>query len=253
MFCPHCNSNIPDGSNICPLCYGNIAGTKAQTAQEQVHPAADEPQKHEQPKKAKSSSGKKPAYTKGSRKSKKNTDSAPMIIAVGLILILVVIIVMIVMSMFGAGGDVNVNAADKNTPQASIKQTPDVNLIVFGATAAPQPYTQITPTPRIEVTPTPTPVPEVSYSTLRKGDEGPDVVSMQLALTELGYLSGAADGNFGTGTQNAVKKFQQDNGLDADGIAGKLTLEALYAKSSVTPMPDSTPAVQPGDILDLPG
>ena len=28
MFCPHCNSNIPDGSNICPLCYGNIAGVK---------------------------------------------------------------------------------------------------------------------------------------------------------------------------------------------------------------------------------
>ena len=79
------------------------------------------------------------------------------------------------------------------------------------------------------------------------------VAAYQLALTELGYLNGAADGNFGTGTQTAVKKFQQDQGLDADGIAGKLTLEALYQKSSVTPMPNSTPAVQPGDILDLPG
>lgn len=252
MFCPHCNSNIPDGSNICPLCYGNIAGTHAQTAQEQVHPDAQESQ--EQPvKKSKPHGSKKPAYTKGSRGGKKNSDKAPMIIAVGLILILVVIIVLIVMSMFGAGGDMQTGGNDKNTPQASVKQTPDVNLIVFGATATPQPYTQVTATPRIEVTPTPTPVPQVSYSTLRKGDEGVDVVSMQLALTELGYLSGAADGNFGTGTQNAVKKFQQDNGLDADGIAGKLTLEALYAKSSVTPIPDTTPAVQPGDILDLPG
>lgn len=250
MFCPHCNNNIPDGSNICPLCYGNIAGVRTQSAQEQVHPEADEPKVR----KAKSGKAKKPAYTKGSRGTKKNTDKAPMIIAIGLILILVIIIAMIVMSMFGAGNDnTGINPGNANTSQAAIKQTPDVNLIVFGATPTPQAYVQVTPTPRIEVTPTPTPAPAVSYSTLRKGDEGPDVVTMQLALTELGYLNGASDGNFGTGTQNAVKKFQQDNGLDADGIAGKLTLEALYAKSSVTPMPDSTPSVKPGDILDLPG
>jgi len=247
MFCPHCNSSIPDGSNICPLCYGNIAGVKTQAPREQVHPEAEgaaRPAAH------KPRPGKKAAYTKGSRGPKKSADRTPMIIAIGLILILVIIIVMIVMSMFGAGGDA---AAPKDTPQAAVKQTPDVNLIVFGTTATPQPYVQVTATPRIEVTPTPTPVPEVSYSTLRKGDEGPDVVTLQLALTELGYLNGAADGNFGTGTQTAVKNFQQDEGLDADGIAGRLTLEALYGKSSVTPMPDSTPAVQPGDILDLPG
>ena len=249
MFCPHCNSNIPDGSNICPLCYGNIAGVKAQTAKEQVHPDAEQPK---QSAKAKPRAGKKTAYTKGSRGKKKNADRTPMIIAIGLILILVIIIAMIVRSMFAAGDNTGVIGGN-TTPQQTVKQTPDVNLIVFGATATPQPYVQVTATPRVEVTPTPTPVPAVSYSTLRKGDEGPDVVTMQLALTELGYLNGAADGNFGTGTQTAVKKFQQDQGLDADGIAGKLTLEALYQKSSVTPMPDSTPAVQPGDILDLPG
>ncbi len=249
MFCPHCNSNIPDGSNICPLCYGNIAGVKAQTAKEQVHPEADEPQARQ---KAKAKGNKKTAYTKGSRGKKKNADRTPMIIAIGLILILVVIIAMIVRSMFVAGDD-NGGAGTNAAQNQTVKQTPDVNLIVFGATATPQPYVQVTPTPRIEVTATPSPTPQVSYSTLRKGDEGPDVVTLQLALTELGYLNGAADGNFGTGTQTAVKKFQQDKGLDADGIAGKLTLEELYKASSVTPMPDSTPAVQPGDILDLPG
>lgn len=248
MFCPHCNSNIPDGSNICPLCYGNIAGVRTQSAQEQVHPDADHPQPAPKPKK-KTGGGKKTAYSKGSRGTKKRQDVTPMIIALGLILILVIIIALIVRSMFGAGDP----SGPQNTTQVTVKQTPDSNLIVFGATATPQPYAPVTPTPRIEVTPTPTPQPQISYSTLRKGDEGPDVVTMQLALTELGYLSGAADGNFGTGTQNAVKKFQQDNGLDADGIAGKMTLEALYAKSSVTPMPDSTPQVRPGDILDLPG
>ena len=32
MFCPHCHNKIPDGSNICPLCYSNLAGLKAQPA-----------------------------------------------------------------------------------------------------------------------------------------------------------------------------------------------------------------------------
>ena len=40
--------------------------------------------------------------------------------------------------------------------------------------------------------------------------------------------AGDGDGNFGTGTQTAVKKFQSDNGLDADGIAGKNTQNSLY-------------------------
>ena len=30
MFCPHCHNKIPDGSNICPLCYANLAGVKPQ-------------------------------------------------------------------------------------------------------------------------------------------------------------------------------------------------------------------------------
>ena len=77
------------------------------------------------------------------------------------------------------------------------------------------------------------------------------MVTLQQALVELGYLNGATDGNFGTGTETAVKNFQAANGLDADGIAGKLTLEALFKLSSVTPMPEVT--VGPGDILDLPG
>ena len=32
MFCPHCHNKIPDGSNICPLCYSNLAGVKPQSA-----------------------------------------------------------------------------------------------------------------------------------------------------------------------------------------------------------------------------
>jgi len=248
MFCPHCHNKIPDGSNICPLCYSNLAGLKTQPAP--VAKNADGQTAEVKVKKAPArKSAKKAAYTKGSRGSKKNADKTPMIIAFGLIVILVVIIVMIVRSMFGAGGDMSLRAT--NTPVAQTQNTPEGNFIVFGVTPTPAPRIEITPTPAIEITPTPAPTPEPSYRTLRKGDEGPEVVTLQQALTELGYLSGAADGNFGTGTQTAVKQFQEDNNLDADGIAGRMTQEALFAKSSVTPIPETT--VGPDDIMDLPG
>ena len=247
MFCPHCHNKIPDGSNICPLCYSNLAGVKAQPAP--ASKSADEPGEAKVKKAPVRKSTKKAAYTKGSRGGKKSADKTPMIIAFGLIMILVVIIVMIIRSMFGAGD--NAGAKNPNPPAVQAQNTPEGNFIVFGATPTPTARIEITPTPAIEITPTPAPTPEPAYRTLRKGDEGPEVVTLQQALTELGYLSGAADGNFGTGTQTAVKKFQEDNNLDADGIAGKMTQEALFAKSSVTPMPETT--VGPNDIMDLPG
>lgn len=88
-----------------------------------------------------------------------------------------------------------------------------------------------TPTPEPTVEPTPTAGPSAtpaSYTTLKKGASGPSVVRMQEALIALGYLSGAADGDFGAGTQSAVIQFQAVNGLSADGIAGNQTLTLLY-------------------------
>lgn len=244
MFCPHCHNKIPDGSNICPLCYGNLAGVKASAPAKETSREGG----REKAAPARKSTKKSKAYTKGSRGAKKSADRTPMIIAFGLILILIVIIVMIIRSMFGAG-----TPAPVNTPavQVQTQNTPEGGFIVFGQTT-PAPTMQIvTPTPAIEITPTPAPTSAPTYVTLRRGDQGPDVVTLQQALTELGYLKGAADGNFGTGTMTAVKEFQAAEGLDADGIAGKLTQEALYAKSSVTPIPETT--VGPDDIMDLPG
>ena len=172
-----------------------------------------------------------------------------MIIAIGLILILVLIIVMIVRSMFGAGTPSTVNTP---VPQATQQPQQENNFIVFGATNTPAP--QLTATPNIEITPTPVPqetAAATTYKTLRRGDRGKEVVSMQEALIKLGYLKGASDGNFGTGTKTAVENFQKENGLDVDGIAGAKTLEKLYNLADMTPIPDTTAA--PGDILDLPG
>lgn len=64
-------------------------------------------------------------------------------------------------------------------------------------------------------------------TTLQSGDEGDSVQLLQQALAALGYEVGSADGVFGPGTEEAVKQFQADSGLDADGVAGPATLAAL--------------------------
>ncbi len=68
----------------------------------------------------------------------------------------------------------------------------------------------------------------VSAAALSKmGSTGEEVKSIQSVLKEKGYYSGNVDGIFGTGTKNAVKQFQSDCGLSADGIVGEKTLKAL--------------------------
>lgn len=64
--------------------------------------------------------------------------------------------------------------------------------------------------------------------TLRKGSRGDDVKTLQETLNAMGYDCGTADGIFGVKTEIAVRSFQQENGLAADGIAGKNTLTLLY-------------------------
>lgn len=65
---------------------------------------------------------------------------------------------------------------------------------------------------------------------LRLGDSGFNVKRLQYFLNELYYSPGTIDGVFGTSTENAVKAFQSDNGLTADGIVGSGT----YAKLKVS-------------------
>jgi hypothetical protein len=49
------------------------------------------------------------------------------------------------------------------------------------------------------------------------------VREIQRALTDLGYQPGPIDGVFGTKTRAAIKRFQADHGLVADGVVGKKT------------------------------
>lgn len=66
---------------------------------------------------------------------------------------------------------------------------------------------------------------QVAARMLRRGMSGADVRTLQAALIAYGCSCGAAgaDGDFGAGTEAALKQFQTRYSLGADGIAGKGT------------------------------
>lgn len=69
---------------------------------------------------------------------------------------------------------------------------------------------------------------ESSVSTLSKlGSRGNEVRRIQTKLKELGYYNGSVDGIYGVKTQKAVRAFQKNCGITADGIAGPKTLKFM--------------------------
>ncbi|UQX88543.1 N-acetylmuramoyl-L-alanine amidase [Jatrophihabitans telluris] len=56
---------------------------------------------------------------------------------------------------------------------------------------------------------------------------GDDVIELQRQLLEIGFNAGRLDGNFGPTTADALRSFQRDMGLLADGVCGPQTLRAL--------------------------
>ena len=62
---------------------------------------------------------------------------------------------------------------------------------------------------------------------LRPGDEGEAVEELQLALIEIGYLSGEADGKYGPATESAVRSLQRDFRLTRDGKVGPNTHDVI--------------------------
>jgi peptidoglycan hydrolase-like protein with peptidoglycan-binding domain len=56
---------------------------------------------------------------------------------------------------------------------------------------------------------------------------GEDVRALQAALNGLGFTCGGHDGIFGAFTERAVREFQANTGLDADGIVGPDTVRMV--------------------------
>ncbi len=104
--------------------------------------------------------------------------------------------------------------------------------VLYGATAIEA---------SVQVTPTPAPTLAPPSRTLRRGDSGEDVKSVQNRLTELGYYTGKITGNYNAGTQEAVTKFQKKSGIEADGVLGPVTRGALYGKYAIYAVPTAIP------------
>ena len=69
---------------------------------------------------------------------------------------------------------------------------------------------------------------QTAYADLyKRGSSGQRVTEIQTRLKNWGYYDGAVDGVYGSRTESAVRWFQRQNGLSADGQAGPQTLAAL--------------------------
>ena len=130
-----------------------------------------------------------------------------------------------------------------DAPQGGGADSRQTNASPASSTGAPSP-TQPAATP-VPATPTPRPTiqvvtrapatPSPTPKSLQRGFTGSDEVrALQRRLRELGYYTGSVDGDFGAGTEAAVKAFQKANGLTADGKAGVKTLEKLNSSSALT-------------------
>lgn len=70
----------------------------------------------------------------------------------------------------------------------------------------------------------------------RRGSKGDEVKRLQRRLQVLNCYAGPVDGDFGGGTEIAVRRFQQRAGLTVDGIVGPETWRALFP-GEVIPRP----------------
>jgi lysozyme family protein len=62
---------------------------------------------------------------------------------------------------------------------------------------------------------------------IRRGSRGEPVAELQKLLRDAGLSPGSVDGIFGGKTEAAVREFQQASGLEADGVVGPRTWDAL--------------------------
>ena len=87
------------------------------------------------------------------------------------------------------------------------------------------------------------------YPTLRRGNKGQDVVTLQEQLRDIGYYTEAIDGDFGPATEKAVKLLQEVNGLAVDGIVGPATWNNIL----IAHVYEVDPMCLKNEIVKLPG
>ncbi|MBD2577237.1 peptidoglycan-binding protein [Oscillatoria sp. FACHB-1406] len=76
-----------------------------------------------------------------------------------------------------------------------------------------------------------------AFAIATKGDQNTQVTRVQKRLQELRFFSDEPTGYYGEVTVEAVKKFQRDRGITADGIVGKETEAALFGRGTQSDNP----------------
>lgn len=89
---------------------------------------------------------------------------------------------------------------------------------------------------------------ETEETLSKYGSNSDEVKQIQEKLKSWGYYSGDIDGIYGTQTLEAVKKFQEKNGLTVDGIAGTETLSAMGITTSSSSSSSSTSSSNSNDV-----
>lgn len=82
---------------------------------------------------------------------------------------------------------------------------------------------------------------------LKVGSEGESVVALQMRLKDLGYYNYKVTAYYGSVTADAVRSFQEKNGLSVDGVVGQQTFELLYSTEAIryTPSPSQVSGLLP--------
>jgi peptidoglycan hydrolase-like protein with peptidoglycan-binding domain len=82
---------------------------------------------------------------------------------------------------------------------------------------------------------------------LKQGTRGDTVKKLQEKLNV------TADGQFGSGTEKALREYQQKNGLVADGLAGSATLAQMKLFKEITADTVKSSQIPASAVLDAPG
>ena len=73
---------------------------------------------------------------------------------------------------------------------------------------------------------------DCNNTNLKRGSTGEQVREVQTLLQRKGYYTGRIDGDYGTYTEEAVKKYQKDNRLTSDGWVGPVTCKKLQGNTT---------------------
>ncbi|MET8446296.1 peptidoglycan-binding protein [Streptomyces sp. NPDC005209] len=126
------------------------------------------------------------------------------------------------------------SAAPSVSGSASPSPSPTPSASKTSATPSPtsSPSTQPTQTATVADTadsPGPTDAP-----VLRRGDQGAEVVELQLRLRQLNLYVGDVNGNFNRPVENAVRNYQWARGIDEDelGVYGPVTRQLLESETA---------------------